>query len=60
MATITHRTDKPVTTVIDGDQFADAVKSDKVQQFLDKADAYAKALLKAGRDHSRPLHDKLR
>jgi hypothetical protein len=55
MATISHRaTDQPAT-VINGRQFVRAVKSDRVQQFLDKADAYGSALLKRGRDHSRPF-----
>lgn len=55
MATIAHRTSKSTDTVIDGRQFVRAVKSDKVQKFLDKADAYGDVLLKRGRDHSRPF-----
>jgi hypothetical protein len=55
MATITHRSVKQPATVIDGRQFVAAVKSDRVQGFLDKADAYGAALLKMGRDHSRPV-----
>jgi len=55
MATINRiSSKKKATTVIDGRQFAKAVKSDRVQSFLDKADAYGAALLKRGRDHSRP------
>jgi hypothetical protein len=54
MATLTHRTGTKATTKIDGAQFVKAVKSDLVQTFLDKADAYGAALKKRGRDHSRP------
>jgi hypothetical protein len=55
MATINRVSSKKTITVIDGRQFADAVKSDRVQLFLDKADAYGTCLMKAGRDHSRPF-----
>lgn len=55
MATITHRSTRTGATLIDGRQFARAAKSDRVQSFLDKADAYGANLLKNGRDHSRPF-----
>lgn len=55
MATITHRSANDSATVIDGRQFVAAVKSKRVQAFLDKADAYGDKLLKNGRDHSRPF-----
>lgn len=54
MATLRQRTGNTGTTVIDGRQFVKAVKSDRVQDFLDKANAYGDALKKRGRDHSRP------